>query len=374
MKVLKNKIIYTGNGKIDNGYVRFNQRISEVDEMRNFVLQEDDEIIETDATYVIPGFVDVHSHGGYGKDSMDASADEIDWMVRQMAAKEGITTYFCTTMTQTYENIEKAMQNIHDAAQKNPVIKGIHVEGPFISTVFKGAQDPSYIKKPDEKTLAKWNEISGGLLRIVTYAPEEADPSFETWCKENGVVLSAGHSNALYGELNASGATHVTHLYNAQRGLNHREPGVTGYGMLAEGVHAELICDGKHIVPDMVKLACKVRGYDGIELITDSMRAKGMPEGKSELGGQVVIVKDGMAKLEDGTIAGSILSYIQAFKNVMEFTGATVEDAVKMTSGNQAKEFGLDSKGAIAAGKDADMVVLNEDFDLVQTISYGKLA
>ena len=240
--------------------------------------------------------------------------------------------------------------------------------------MFKGAQDPSYIKKPDEKTLAKWNEISGGLLRIVTYAPEEADPSFETWCKENGVVLSAGHSNALYGELNASGATHVTHLYNAQRGLNHREPGVTGYGMLAEGVHAELICDGKHIMPDMVKLACKVRGYDGIELITDSMRAKGMPEGKSELGGQVVIVKDGMAKLEDGTIAGSILTYIQAFKNVMEFTGATVEDAVKMTSGNQAKEFGLDSKGAIAAGKDADMVVLNEDFDLVQTISYGKLA
>ena len=109
MKVLKNKIIYTGNGKIDNGYVRFNQRISEVDEMRNFVPQEDDEIIETDATYVIPGFVDVHSHGGYGKDSMDASADEIDWMVRQMAAKEGITTYFCTTMTQTYDNIEKAI-------------------------------------------------------------------------------------------------------------------------------------------------------------------------------------------------------------------------------------------------------------------------
>ncbi len=374
MKVLKNKIIYTGNGKIDNGYVRFNQRISEVDEMRNFVPQEDDEIIETDATYVIPGFVDVHSHGGYGKDSMDASADEIDWMVRQMAAKEGITTYFCTTMTQTYDNIEKAMVQIKEAAEKNPIIQGIHLEGPFISVNYKGAQDASYIKKPDENTLEKWNEISGGLIRIVTYAPEEADPSFETWCKENGVVLSAGHSNALYGELNASGATHVTHLYNAQRGLNHREPGVTGYGMLAEGIHAELICDGKHIVPDMVKLACKVRGYDGIELITDSMRAKGMPEGKSELGGQVVIVKDGMAKLEDGTIAGSILTYIQAFKNVMEFTGATVEEAVKMTSGNQAKEFGLETKGAIAVGKDADMVVLNDAFDLVQTISYGKLA
>ena len=191
--------------------------------------------------------------------------------------------------------------------------------------MFKGAQDPSYIKKPDEKTLAKWNEISGGLLRIVTYAPEEADPSFETWCKENGVVLSAGHSNALYEELNASGATHVTHLYNAQRGLNHREPGVTGYGMLAEGVHAELICDGKHIVPDMVKLACKVRGYDGIELITDSMRAKGMPEGKSELGGQVVIVKDGMA--------AAVLEKNQSDENTGEVTSMPVLVTIDLKSG-----------------------------------------
>ena len=273
MKLIKEKKIYTGDGVIENGYIRFDEKIEEVGDMAGFEPKEGDLEVSCAGTMVVPGFIDIHSHGGYGKDNMDATPDEIDEMVKQMTKKEGITTYFCTTMTQTYENIEKAMQNIHDAAQKNPVIKGIHVEGPFISTVFKGAQDPSYIKKPDEKTLAKWNEISGGLLRIVTYAPEEADPAFETWCKENGVVLSAGHSNALYGELNASGATHVTHLYNAQRGLNHREPGVTGYGMLAEGVHAELICDGKHIVPDMVKLACKVRGYDGIELITDSMRA-----------------------------------------------------------------------------------------------------
>lgn len=374
MKLIKEKKIYTGDGMIENGYIRFGEKIEEIGDMAGFEPKGDDLEVNCAGTIIVPGFIDIHSHGGYGKDNMDATPDEIDEMVKQMTKKEGITTYFCTTMTQTYENIEKAMQNIHDAAQKNPMIKGIHVEGPFISTVFKGAQDPSYIKKPDENTLAKWNELSGGLIRIVTYAPEEADPSFETWCKENGVVLSAGHSNALYGELNASGATHVTHLYNAQKGLNHREPGVTGYGMLAEGVHAELICDGKHIMPDMVKLACKVRGYDGIELITDSMRAKGMPEGKSELGGQVVIVKDGMAKLEDGTIAGSILTYIQAFKNVMEFTGASVEEAVKMTSGNQAKEFGLESKGAIAVGKDADMVVLNDAFDLVQTISYGELA
>lgn len=372
MKLIKEKKIYTGNGVIENGYIRFGEKIEEVGEMSEFQPKEEDQELTCEGTMVIPGFIDIHSHGGYGKDNMDATPEEIDEMVKQMTKNEGITTYFCTTMTQTYENIEKAMKNIHDAAQKNPVIKGIHVEGPFISEVYKGAQDASYIKKPDEKTLEGWNELSGGLIRIVTYAPEEADSSFENWCKENGIVLSAGHSNALYEQLNASGATHVTHLYNAQRGMKHREPGVTGYGMLAEGVHAELICDGKHIVPDMVKLAVKVRGCDGIELITDSMRAKGMPEGKSELGGQVVIVKDGTARLEDGTIAGSILTYIDAFKNIMAFAGVSVEDAVKMTSGNQAKEFGLDSKGAIAVGKDADLVILNDTFDLVQAISYGE--
>ena len=341
--------------------------------MRNFVPQEDDEIIETDATYVIPGFVDVHSHGGYGKDSMDASADEIDWMVRQMAAKEGITTYFCTTMTQTYDNIEKAMVQIKEAAEKNPIIQGIHLEGPFISVNYKGAQDASYIKKPDEKALAHWNELSGNRIRVVTYAPEEATEEFENWCLSNRIVPSAGHSDAIYDQLVASRACHVTHLYNAQRGLKHREPGVTGYGLLTDGVNTELICDGIHIRPQMIALAHKVKGSDGIELITDSMRAKGMPEGKSELGGQVVYVKDGTARLEDGTIAGSVLTYIKAFQNIIKFTGVSIEDAVKMSSGNQAKEFGLTQKGAIKTGKDADFVLLDEELELKGTISFGEM-
>ncbi len=374
MKVIKNKTICTGSRTIENGYIRYRERISEADDMRNYVPREDDEIIETGGKYVIPGFIDVHSHGGYGFDSMDASPDEIDRMVRQMTAREGITSYFCTTMTQTYDNIEKAMQNIREAAEKNPVIQGIHLEGPFISVNYKGAQDPSYIKTPDEKTLAYWNDLSGNRIRVVTYAPEEATEEFENWCLSNRIILSAGHSNATFDELTASRACHVTHLYNAQRGLNHREPGVTGYGLLTEGVNAELICDGIHIRPQMISLAYKVKGSDGIELVTDSMRAKGMPEGKSELGGQTVYVKDGTARLEDGTIAGSVLTYIRAFQNVMKFTGASLEDAVKMSSGNQAKEFGLTQKGAVKAGRDADFVILDEAYQLQCTISMGEIA
>lgn len=371
MKVIKNKKIYTGNGCIENGYVRYNRLIAEVDSMRNFVEREDDEIVEIEGEYLIPGFIDVHSHGGYGFDSMDASPEEIDWMVRQMSAKEGITSYFCTTMTQTPENIEKAMVNIKEAAEKNPVIQGIHLEGPFISVDYKGAQDASYILKPDEQLLEHWNELSGKRIRLVTYAPEEATPEFEAWCKQNGIVPSAGHSSATYDQLCRSCACHVTHLYNAQRGLNHREPGVTGYGILTDGVKTEMICDGIHIRPKMVYMAYKVKGSDGIELVTDSMRAKGMPEGKSELGGQTVYVKDGTARLEDGTIAGSVLKYIDAFRNIMKFTGATIEEAVQMSSGNQAKEFGLTQKGEISVGKDADFVVLDHAYELKGTISLG---
>lgn len=371
MKLIKNKKIYTGSRVIPDGYIRFDMQIKEIGQMDDFTEQKEDEVLESEGEILIPGFIDVHSHGGYGKDSMDASAEEISEMVYKMAKNEGITTYFCTTMTQTYENIEKAMDNITHAAAENPIIQGIHVEGPFISAQFKGAQDASYIKKPDEKVLARWKAISNDLIRIVTYAPEEADKGFEKWCEENHIVLSAGHSNAVYARLVESGASHVTHLYNAQRGLKHREPGVTGFGMLNPDVKAEIICDGIHIVPEMVKLAYLVKGCNGIELITDSMRAKGMPEGLSELGGQKVYVKDGTARLEDGTIAGSVLSFIQAFRNIMKFTGASVEEAVQMSSVNQAKEFGLEKKGGLAPGKDADILILNHEFELKKTISMG---
>lgn len=367
-------MIYTGKESIADGYVRYGKTIVEVDSMSNFIPREDDEIVQIDGDYLIPGFIDIHSHGGYGLDNMDASAEEIDSMVKQMTLKEGITSYFCTTMTQTPQNIESAMKNIKDAAEKNPVIQGIHLEGPFISLKYKGAQDASYIQKPDENILQHWNELSGNRIKIVTYAPEEATSDFEEWCLANGIVPSVGHSNATFDQLCCCRACHVTHLYNAQRGLNHREPGVTGYGLLTDEVKTEMICDGIHIKPKMVYMAYKVKGSDGIELVTDSMRAKGMPEGKSELGGQIVYVKDGTARLEDGTIAGSVLTYIDAFKNIMKFTGASLEEAVQMSSGNQAKEFGLTQKGAIAVGKDADFVILDQEYELKATISMGERA
>ncbi|PTQ81619.1 N-acetylglucosamine 6-phosphate deacetylase [Trichococcus patagoniensis] len=371
-KVIIHAEVYTGETVIADGFVRFGKEISAVGDMSEYVAETDEEVIDATGSRLMPGFIDVHSHGGYGVDNMDGDADEINRMIETMH-REGITSYFPTTMTQSTENIEKALIGIRKAAEKHPVIQGIHLEGPFISVVHKGAQPEEHIKLPDAALMKKWQDLSGGLIRLVTFAPETSDATaFEQYCLDNQIVLSVGHSDALRKQLQQSKATHITHLYNAQRGLHHREPGVTGHAFLEDGIYAEMIVDGLHIDPEMVKIAFKQKGADRIELITDAMRAKGMGDGISELGGQKVIVKDGEARLESGNLAGSVLEFQEAFKNIISFTGCSIADAVKMSSVNQAREFGLVRKGGIAPGKDADMVLLSKSFTVEQTISYGQ--
>jgi len=370
--VLKHATIYTGEDVITDGYIRFNKTIEAVGQMGDYRAQPEDEVKFVNGKVIVPGFIDVHTHGGYGFDSMDGDADQINQMVNHMI-KEGITTVFPTTMTQSNDNIAHAMTGIKEAAKVNPVIKGVHLEGPFIAAIYKGAQPEKYIKDPDVSLLDHWNELSGGLVKLITYAPEDQGARvFEDYCLAHHIVPSVGHSNATRAQMLASRATHVTHLYNAQREFKHREPGVTGHAMLEDNMYAELICDGFHIVPDMIKLAYEQKGPHRIELVTDSMRAKGMPEGISELGGQKVIVKDKQARLETGNLAGSVLRYDDAFRNVISFTGCAIEDAVQMASVNQAEEFGLTQKGKLLPGLDADLNVFDRALNLQTTYSYGR--
>lgn len=372
-KVLKHAVIYTGEETLKDAYLRFDEMIIDLGKMSDYqALPTDTEVIDVAGKTIIPGFIDVHSHGGYDFDAMDGDAEALDKMVNEMIY-EGVTTYFPTTMTQSHENIAKAMQAIREAAAKNPVIQGIHLEGPFVSPVFKGAQPEEYIEAPDLEVFDQWNKLSGNLIKLVTYAPEHStSPAFEKYLLEHGIVPSVGHSNATREQMKHSKASHVTHLYNAQREFKHREPGVTGHALLEDNIYCELIADGFHVCPDMIKLAYELKGPDKIELVTDSMRAKGMPEGVSELGGQKVIVKDKQARLETGNLAGSVLRYEDAFKNIIRFTGCSIADAVKMTSGNQAKEFGLVKKGKLAPGMDADLNILDQDLKLVSTYSLGR--
>ena len=373
MKTLTHAKIYTGHSVIEKGYIRFNDQIEEIGTMDNYQALDQEEAIDVKGQIIVPGFIDVHSHGGYGSDNMDADPKDIDEMTTKMLA-EGITSYFPTTMTQSDENIEAALAGIKEAKALNPMIQGIHLEGPFVSPEYKGAQPEEFMRVADADTMKRWNDLSGGNIRLVTYAPEMGDVSeFEKYCLENNIILSAGHTGATYEQLDASNTSHITHLFNGQLGLHHREAGVAGFGLLKDDVMVEMIVDGIHIDPTMVKLAYKAKGADGIVLITDSMRAKGIPEGESELGGQKVIVKNKQARLESGALAGSILTFIDAFKNMIEFSGCSIEEAVKMSSVNQAREFGLENKGTLEPKKDADLLILDQHLNIKQTILGGNI-
>ena len=373
MKIIKDVTLYTGNGHIEDAFMRFDKTIQQVGYMADYQPKPDDVVI-TEASHkiIVPGFIDVHKHGGYGFDTMDGDPEKLNQMVNRMVT-EGITTLFPTTMTQTKENIEQALRVIDEVARYNPVIQGIHLEGPFINKVFMGAQPEAYIIDPDVDLLERWYALSGQRIRLVTYAPENGGiPEFEQFMLDHHIVPSIGHSNATRAQLLASRAHHVTHLYNAQSPMHHREPGVTGHAMLESEITGELIADGYHVVPDMLQLAYNIKGAKHLELVTDSMRAEGLGDGQSELGGQKVIVKDKQARLENGHLAGSVLAFDDAFVNIQKFTTADIEDAVQMSAVNQAREFNLTQKGELSAGKDADFNIFDNQLNLQATYSYGR--
>jgi len=290
---------------------------------------------------------------------------------------------FSTTMTQSNEAVEKALRNagtyIEEQTDADAEVVGIHLEGPFISPKRAGAQPPTHIQDPNVTLFQEWQKAAGGHIKLVTLAPEQPNGlALTSYLKETNVVASIGHSDSTYdqvGEAIEAGASHITHLYNGMRGLHHREPGVLGAAYLRDELFVELITDGIHCRPEMVKLAYDQITSERMILITDSLRAKWLKNGTYDLGGQPVHVNDTTATLADGTLAGSILKMNDAIKNTMSFTNCSLEDIVKMTAENPAKQLNLfDTKGSIKIGKDADIVVLNENLDVEMTFCRGTLS
>lgn len=328
--------------------------------------------------YLIPGLIDLHVHGAADADVMDADIAALNTMSVALA-KEGVTGFLATTMTASREQIEKTLEIIPEAKSKceGAAILGVHLEGPFIAKEKMGAQLGDAIISPDNSLMKQWQKISNNHIKIVTLAPElpGAMEFIETLCKMD-IVASIGHTNATY-ELTeraiAAGVTYATHLFNAMRGLHHREPGAVGAILLAPSVTAEMIADGHHLHPAVIQLALKLKTKEHLVLITDAMRAKCMRDGQYDLGGQMVNVTNGKAVLQDGTLAGSVLTLSNAIKYMCDVLKVSLKDAIQMAAFNPARVLGLsESKGSININKDADMVVLNATYEPVLTVCAGR--
>ncbi|WP_066251650.1 N-acetylglucosamine-6-phosphate deacetylase [Neobacillus drentensis] len=377
--------VYSEQQIIEDGYIKIkNQKIIEMGSSNELSNKDGFNVIEIPAHYnAVPGFIDVHIHGVAGADTMDATKEALDTMVMALP-KEGTTSFLATTMTQEGKQIENALINAGKYIKEQQFpgkseIIGIHLEGPFVNSLMAGAQPIQHIIDPDVSLLKEWQKLSNETIKLVTLAPERPSGlAMIRYLKENGIIASIGHTAATYDEVNEAieaGANHVTHLFNQMRGLHHREPGVVGAAFLREELKAEIIVDGVHVRPEMVNLAFKQKQSDGLILITDSMRAKCLKNGKYDLGGQEVTVENGKAILEEGTLAGSILKMGHAVKNIISFTGCSLDEAIEMSSVNPAKQLGFyDRKGSITVGKDADIVILDEDMEVYMTICRGSLA
>ncbi|WP_066068059.1 N-acetylglucosamine-6-phosphate deacetylase [Neobacillus soli] len=383
--LLKEIDVYSDSKIIKNGYIKIiDQKIIELGPLDKLSNEEDFEVVKVPPHFkAIPGFIDVHIHGVNGADTMDGTKEALDTMVKTLP-KEGTTSFLATTMTQETEQIEKALLNAGDyisgqQSRGKAEVLGIHLEGPFVNAKMAGAQPIQYIIDPDLAKLEKWQSLSQGNIKLVTLAPERPGGiEMVRYLKANGIIASIGHTYATYDEVNEAvdaGANHVTHLYNQMRGLHHREPGVVGAAFLRDELIAELIVDGVHVRPEMVKLAYQQKRSEGLILITDSMRAKCLKNGQYDLGGQEVTVKEGKAVLEDGTLAGSILKLGQAVKNIVAYSDCTLEEAIEMVSVNPAKQLNIfERKGSLTAGKDADIVILDNNLEVFMTFCLGELA
>lgn len=377
MKAFKDALVYVEGEGLKKTNLIFGERIGATEgEIGNA------EVISLpEGAFVLPGFIDEHIHGAGGADAMDGTMSALKTIAETVAA-EGTTGFLATTMTQSKENILKAMRAVKEYREAAPAegarLLGVHLEGPFIAAAHKGAQPLEYVAKPDIKTFGEYNEASGNAIKIVTLAPEEEGAEeFIAYLAASDIVPSIGHTGAKCADIRRAikaGAKNVTHTYNAQSPLHHREIGTVGSALLFDELNAELIADTIHVSVPAIQLLVKCKPAGRLTLITDAMRAKGLSDGESELGGQVVIVKGGEARLKDGTLAGSVLRMNRAVGNLVEKAGVPLLQAVDYATINPARTLGIDAEaGSIRAGKRADFAVLNDRFDVLYTIRGGRV-
>ena len=340
---------------------------------------------EVDADYgedrVIPGMIDVHCHGGLGFDTNDANVEGLVKWAKGLL-QEGITGFCPTTVTQSEEILTNAVANVAKVVKEGyegAEILGIHFEGPYLNMKNKGAQPPEYIVTPNVEQFKKYQEAANGLIKIITMATEN-DPDFALtrYCAAHGVNVSIGHSGATYDDAVLAvlnGANGMTHTYNGMNGLHHREPALVGAAMNLKDTYAEIICDGNHVVWPAIRALITSKGRDYCIMIDDALCAKGCAPGYYELGGNAIEIRaNGSAYLQGtNTLAGGTLKFNKGLQNLVEKVMIPIDWAINMCTINPARYLGVDDhKGKIMAGYDADMVVLDRDYEVVQVYAKGK--
>lgn len=375
MKYIKNAKIILKDRIVEGKALAYSDKIEAI--TCECAIPEGAEVIDAKGAYVAPGFIDIHIHGYLGEDASDGSAEGIRKMAEGIA-KNGVTSWLPTTMTVSKAELEKAFEVISSLMEESKTwngatILGVNAEGPYINPKKKGAQAEEHILKPEASFFKKY----ASLIKIATLAPEtdENMSCIRELARDTDILLSMGHTDATYEQAIKAiqnGVKHVTHLFNAQTALQHRNPGVVG-AALSTDVTAELICDTFHIHKGLFSLVAAAKG-DKLVLITDCTRGGGMPDGEYTLGGQKIYVKGIECKLEDGTIAGSVLKMNDAVYNVLNNTTLSVPQVVAAASLAPAKAIGVDkTKGSIEVGKDADLIIADENFRIKKTIIGGEI-
>jgi N-acetylglucosamine-6-phosphate deacetylase len=332
--------------------------------------------IDRDVPMMMPGFIDVHVHGGGGADTMDASQEAFATMT-QTHAHYGTTSLLLTTVTESPEQIHEVLrvaQAYMRVQHGGATVVGVHLEGPFIHPERAGAQRPDMIIDPNVELADAW--FQSGIVKMMTLAPERPGAhDVARLAKSREIVVSVGHTQATSDDLTRArdaGFSHVTHLCNAMRPFLHRDVGPIGHVVEDESYTADFICDGIHIHPAMLKVLLAGIGHERLMLITDAIRATGLGDGLYDLGGLPIKVEHGTSRLQDGTLAGSVLTMAQAVTRVQRLAGVAPFVAQQLASANPAKRLGLLGKGALKVGFDADLVCMNAAGDVLKTMVGGE--
>lgn len=395
--ILKNARIVSIDKIIDSGWLTIeNKKITKI-EAGNYQIDnqnnKDIRVIDLENKTIIPGFIDIHVHGGYNYSFIDnnKSLKESLDNFSKAVVKEGVTKFCSATVTSSktvldrfFKELGQYMEKKQENAQAKVI--GAYLEGPFINAKFKGAHDPSLLVAPNSEWIKEWKQLSNNNLKIVAFAPEcdkefnSQINNFTTFLINNEIIPSLGHSAATFKEVKQAinyGLKNVTHLYNGMSGFHHRFPGCVPAVLDTKDMVAELICDGVHVDLDILKLTYKIKGANNIVMISDAISAKGCFDGEYFLGPLAIVKTGNIATLKDdkNAISGSVATMIEGFKNLLKITNNNWQDCIKMASYNAAKQLKIDDiTGDIKEDKLADLLVLDQENNVVLTMTEGKIA